>query len=114
MLCKYPCKHEIRIIAADSYRMKNIIRLFIVAQNLAIPYMIGIVLVFILFFVYGSGAVGQETYNNHKLWWMAAYAASGLIHLLLFFKYIKFLQQYLKIIIAVVITAFYIYQLFLF
>lgn len=60
------------------------------------PYLLLLLLIFINFFIYGSGAAEASEYEKQKNFWVAMYIVLALTHLLAFYRYLNFLNEVKK------------------
>lgn len=87
--------------------MKTLTRILTVLLNLSVPWLLPILLVFVCFFIYGSGAVGAERLEKQMFIWQGIYLLIGAIHLFLVYKFIDLLTRTQKIIMVAVLAALY-------
>ena len=67
------------------------------------------VLIFVCFLIYGSGAVGTEKLENQMHIWTGIYIIIGLIHLFLAYRHIKFLSKTQRLVLIFFLTIIYVY-----
>lgn len=87
--------------------MKTLTRILTVVLNLSVPWLLPILLVFVCFFIYGSGAVGAEKLEKQMFIWHGIYLLIGVIHLFLVYKFIDLLTRTQKIIMVTALAALY-------
>ena len=88
--------------------MNKLLRALAIMLNLLIPYLVIIFLVFVCFFIYGSGAIGAEELERQMYIWTGIYILIGLVHLFLVYRYFKFLTKKHKIVFMIFIALIYI------
>ncbi|MHA3788666.1 hypothetical protein ACX0HA_10680 [Flavobacterium hauense] len=87
--------------------MKTVSRIIFIALNFLMPFVLVMLIIIINFFVHGEGPSSIVSFEKYNIAWLAGYAILAALHLLLFFKYLKFALPSLKIVLSALLAVLY-------
>jgi hypothetical protein len=87
--------------------MKTSIRIIFIILNFLMPFSLVMLMIIIHFLAYGESASSVAIYEKYNFLWLGIYLSLAILHILLFFKYLKFALPYIRIAISALLAVLY-------
>lgn len=87
--------------------MKTTGRIIFIALNFLMPFVLVMIMIIFHFLVYGESASSIVIYEKYSLLWMGSYMLLAALHILLFFKYLKFALPSVRVITVTLLAVLY-------